>query len=306
MMKKIIFAFLAALCFSISALAQDETGFIRGDVDQDGHVNITDVTTLIDYLLTGQWPAAQAEPEVFTVNGVSFTMIPVEGGTFTMGATEEQSEWALDVELPTHEVTLSSFSIGETEVTQELWLAVMGENPSYFTGDLNRPVENVSWNNCQTFISKLNEMTGKEFRLPTEAEWEYAARGGNRGHGYVFSGCNWDDLNDYAWNITLIPNPWPDPMVLGENGYWTYPVATKKPNELGIYDMSGNVWEWCSDKYGSYSGEAQTNPTGDESGIFRINRGGSFKYDGTYCRVSKRSWIYPSLKGDDSGLRLAL
>ena len=161
-----------------------------------------------------------------TIDDVTFKMIRVEGGTFQMGSVDGQ-----DDEKPVHEVTLSSFSIGETEVTQELWEAVMGENPSFFKGS-KRPVEEVSWNDCQMFIDKLNELTGKTFRLPTEAEWEFAARGGNQSKGYTYSGSN--TLGNVAWFGDA-----------SDNG--THDVAMNFPNELGIYDMSGNVYEWCQD-----------------------------------------------------------
>lgn len=210
-------------------------------------ITIADVTALIDYLLTGNWPWVVPGVDTFTVNGVSFKMITVEGGTFTMGASDDDEE-AYYNEKPAHEVTLSSYSIGETEVTQALWLAVMGSNPSRFTGDLTRPVECVSWNDCQAFIIKLNQLTGKTFRLPTEAEWEIAARGGNESMGYKYAGGN--DINEVAW-------------YRGNSSSKTHPVATKAPNELGLYDMSGNVFEWCSDWYDSYTdADGQTNPQG--------------------------------------------
>lgn len=218
------------------------------------------------------------ENRTFTVNGVSFTMVAVKGGTFTMGATSEQTG-ADSNESPTHLVTLSDYYIGETEVTQELWQAVMGSNPSNFTGNLQRPVEKVSWNDCQTFITKLNALTGETFSLPTEAEWEYAARGGNKAQGYLYSGSN--TIGDVAWYTS-------------NSSSTTHPVKTKQPNELGIYDMSGNVWEWCSDWYGSYSSSAQTDPVGPSSGSFRVLRGGSWFNSATYCRVANRDYFTPS------------
>ena len=231
-----------------------------------------------------------ATTKTYTVGGVSFKMVAVAGGTFTMGATAEQGDDAYSGEYPTHQVTLSSYAIGETEVTQELWQAVMGSNPSWFKGNLQRPVECVSWNGCQEFITKLNQLTGETFRLPTEAEWEYAARGGNRSKGYKYAGSN--TIGDVAW-------------------YWdnssstTQTVATKSPNELGLYDMSGNVREWCQDWYGSYSSGAQTNPTGPTSGSDRVDRGGSWSNDARNCRVSIRFNDTPSSSYDDLGLRLA-
>lgn len=193
----------------------------------------------------------------FEVNGVSFDMIKVEGGTFTMGATSEQGDDVYDNEKPTHRVTLSDYMIGKIEVTQELWQAVMGCNPSYFKGD-NLPVEQVSWDDCQVFIMKLNFITGLNFRLPTEAEWEYAARGGNKSKGYKYSGSN--DIGSVAWYS-------------GNSLVRTHAVAQKSTNELGLYDMSGNVWEWCYDWYGSCSDAPQTNPIGPSSGSRHVIRG---------------------------------
>ena len=227
----------------------------------------------------------------FTANGVSFTMVYVQGGTFTMGATSEQGSDAESDEKPTHRVTLSSYYIGQTEVTQALWQAVMGSNPSYFTGNSSRPVERVSWNDCQTFIRKLNSLTGQHFRLPTEAEWEFAARGGNNSRGYKYSGSN--TIGDVAWYSV-------------NNGSSTYPVATKSSNELGIYDMSGNVWEWCNDWYGSYSSSSQTNPQGPSSGSDRVLRGGSWLSFAGDCRVSYRVSNTPGGRISVNGLRLAL
>ena len=226
----------------------------------------------------------------FTVNGVSFEMVRVEGGTFRMGATSEQGSDADGDEKPVHSVTLSGYYIGKTEVTQVLWEAVMGINPSRFKGDY-LPVENVSWDDCQEFIRKLNSMTGQNFRLPTEAEWEFACRGGNNSRGYKYSGSN--NLGSVAWYD-------------GNSGNKTHPVGTKAPNELGIYDMSGNVWEWCADWYGDYSSGAQTNPTGPYGGSNRVYRGGSWNYDVGRCRSSNRDFYYPSIRDIILGLRLAL
>ena len=243
-----------------------------------------------------------------TANGVSFNMIRVEGGTFTMGATLEEGSIAWVNENPAHQVTLSSYYIGETEVTQALWEAVMGSNPSYFKG-ANRPVEKVSWDDCQTFISKLNAITGKAFRLPTEAEWEYAARGGTRSMGYKYSGSNtMDEVGCYyenSGNSHLDETNW-DYGKLDSIGSCTHPVKQKKANELGIYDMSGNVWEWCLVWYGKYSYSSQTNPTGPSSGSNRVVRGGSWGSVAKYCRVSYRNSSTPDFRGRSLGLRLAL
>ncbi|MBQ8222990.1 MAG: SUMF1/EgtB/PvdO family nonheme iron enzyme [Bacteroidales bacterium] len=229
--------------------------------------------------------------ETFTVKGITFTMIKVEGGTFQMGATSEQGSDAYDSEYPVHSVTLSDYYIGETEVTQELWQAVMGSNPSYFSGYPQRPVEYVSWNDCQEFITKLNELTGRNFRLPTEAEWEYAARGGNKSRGYKYSGSN--TIGNVAWYYD-------------NSSSRTHDVKTKSPNELGIYDMSGNVYEWCQDWYGSYSRGSQTNPTGPSSGSPRVYRGGSWNYFARFCRVSYRDYGNPDYRYYPLGLRLCL
>ena len=240
--------------------------------------------------------ADEPKAQQFTANGVSFAMVKVPGGKFTIGATSEQGSDAHSHELPTHNVTLSTFMIGQTEVTQELWIAVMGSNPCYFGGS-NLPVENVSWNDCQRFVAKLNsllsnqpEMEGKVFRLPTEAEWEYAARGGASG-GTKYAGS--DNIDDVAWYS-------------GNSSSTTHPVATKQPNALGLYDMSGNVWEWCQDWDGDYSSSTQTDPQGPVSGNSRIIRGGCWGFSGSSCRVSCRSAYLPSDGDRDIGLRLVL
>ena len=240
-------------------------------------------------------------PGLFTVNGVSFQMVAIDGGTFDMGVDSAAVESGLANadELPMHSVTVAPFSIGKTEVTQELWMAVMNNNPSGFTGDLQRPVEQVSWEDCQEFITRLNALTGKNFRLPTEAEWEYAARGGNKSHGTIFAGG--DDISDVAW---YYGNSY---AVGADNAnYGTHPVGTKHANELGLYDMSGNVFEWCNDWYGNYSEEAQTNPTGAEEGLRRVTRGGSWYSVERDCRVTLRNYDSPSNRSYSLGLRLAL
>ena len=262
------------------------------------------------------WSASVTQSQRTIIERLIKNMVKIEGGTFTMGATAEQegeafksqkpvlqkslsglfgvmSEQEIDAyrwEKPTHQVTLSDFYIGKYEVTQEEWQAVMGDNPSYFKGD-NNPVENVSWKKCQKFISKLNELTGMQFALPTESQWEYAARGGNKSEGYKYSGSN--VIEDVAWCV-------------GNSGNKTHSVGLKKSNELGLYDMSGNVWEWCNDKKGDYSSAAQTNPIGSTTGSRRILRGGSWNDDAWFSRVSNRSHFTPSISYSYYGFRLAL
>ena len=223
-------------------------------------------------------------------NGINIEMVKVEAGSFNMGATPEMKS-PYEVEKPVHRVTLTNnYYIGKYEVTQALWQAVMGSNPSHFKGDA-LPVEQVSWKDCQKFITKLNRLTGKNFRLPTEAEWEYAARGGNKSRGYRYSGSN--TIDDVAWyeNDALSQ---------------THPVGTKQPNELEIYDMTGNVMEWCQDWYGSYSSSPQVNPTGAASGSYRVVRGGGWSDSARDCRTSDRDFISPGGCSSDLGLRLVL
>ena len=223
-------------------------------------------------------------------DGISIDMVRVEAGTFTMGATAEMKNPDYN-EKPIHRVTLTNdYYIGKYEVTQALWKAVMGNNPSGFKGD-NLPVEMVGWDDCQEFIGKLNRITGKKFRLPTEAEWEYAARGGNKSRGYQYSGSN--NLSDVAW-------------FLDNSGEMTHAVGTKQPNELGIYDMTGNVWEWCQDWYGAYSSSSQVNPTGANSGSSRMIRGGCWISGARGCRSSYRYDCTPGYRRNGVGLRLVL
>ena len=302
------------MCFSPAVAGNSVSGMV-GDVNHDGHLSIADVTTLINTVLTdgavtdindinGDHRVSISDvtmlidgllcPEQgtlrFVVNGYPFEMVIVEGGTFNMGATAEQESEALFDEYPVHEVTLSTYCIGQTPVTQELWLYVMDELPSAIE-DQECPVETVSWNDCQRFIEALNEMTGCQFRLPTEAEWEFAARGGNYSHNYKYSGS--DDYDEVAWCEL-------------NSGDLTQRVGYKKANELGIYDMSGNVWEWCQDWYGVYSEGSQTNPTGPTSGDGRVVRGGSWITEGKGCRVSERDSGDPTSQVQIMGFRIAL
>ena len=220
---------------------------------------------------------------------IGMEMVFVQGGAFMMGGTSEQVD-AYDSEKPVHEVTLSDFYIGKYPVTQKQWWQMMGNNPSKFAGD-NLPVERISWNDVQEFLSKLRSMTGKQYRMLTEAEWEFAARGGTKGKGYIYAGSN--NLNDVGWYQE-------------NSGSKTHPVGAKQPNELGIYDMSGNVWEWVNDWYGPYSSSKQTNPTGPSSGSYRVARGGSWADDAGACRVSIRFNDHPGFRYYLIGFRLAL
>lgn len=236
--------------------------------------------------------AAKREEEERLV-ALAGEMVFVESGTFTMGATPEQGSNAANDEKPIHKVTLDSFYIGKYPVTQKQWKTVMEDNPAFFEGD-DYPVESVNWIDVQKFISKLNELTGKNFRLPTEAEWEYAARGGKRSRGFKYSGS--DSLYDVGWFRD------------NSDKKITHPIGLLKGNELEIYDISGNVWEWCSDYYSStyYSESPDQNPQGPFSGTCRVFRGGSWYYDANHSRISYRNYRNPESSYDDLGFRLAL
>ena len=267
---------------------------------KDGYADYTETITITKgerKQVTATLSKGKPE-ETFTVNGISFTMKLVEGGTFQMGATSEQGDDAYGDEKPAHSVTLGSYYMGETEVTQALWKAVMGTEPSFNGGWVNDcgrgndyPAYRVSWNDIQEFVTKLNRFTGKQFRLPTEAEWEYAARGGKRSNGYKYAGSS--NIGSVAWYTD-------------NSGSKTHPVKGKNPNELGLYDMSGNVWEWCQDWYDSYSNSTQTNPIGPSNGSFRVLRGGSWYNSARSCRVSCRYCSGPDHWLSISGFRLVL
>lgn len=303
MRKMIEISALLLIIVSISSCKFSRSSNDASDISGDnGGVAVSEISTQAPERTASDGGNVKAERKgsasnqksniAFDVEGIRLIdMVYVEGGEFTMGATLKQITDAGEDEKPAHKVKLSGFYMSKYEVTQLLWTYVMGENPSYFRGDNNLPVEKVSWDDCHVFIAKLNEMTGKTFRLPTEAEWEYAARGGNKSKGYKYSGS--DDLDEVAWYGD------------GFSGR-THPVGQKNPNELGIYDMSGNVCEWCQDWYGSYTSDVQTDPTGAASGSDRVRRGGSWGNGARSCRCSSRDFIYPDYRCDSSGLRLVL
>jgi formylglycine-generating enzyme required for sulfatase activity len=281
------------------------------DINRDtARMVIESVAELLGYAPNAQPPSVvkPVQPTIQTATPtppiiscpIAGDMVFVQGGTFKMGRTlEQEGSGNYDGEKPVHDVIVSDFYIGKYPVTQGLWAQVMGNNQysSYFGKDLaaaernKLPVEQVSRNDIDVFIKRLNQQIGKKYRLPTEAEWEYAARGGNKGNGYKYSGSN--NVDDVAWYS-------------GNNGKTTHPVGTKLPNELGIYDMSGNVWEWVNDWYGRYSANAETNPQGPSSGSGRVVRGGSWSSDAYFCRVSFRYIIDPDDRNDDLGFRLVL
>ncbi len=237
-------------------------------------------------------PQKQAENVItITVGNVNFDMVKVEAGSFVMGCTSEQGSDCWGSESPYHRVTITQdYYIGKFEVTQELYEAVMGVNPSNWKA-FDRPVENVSWNDAQDFCAELSRITGRRFSLPTEAEWEYAARGGKKSTNAKYSGGS-----------SVAAVAWYD----GNSGSQTHPVGRLRPNELGVYDMSGNVCEWCQDWYGDYGSASQTDPMGSNSGYDRVLRGGCWGGNARICRVANRSFSSPGFRGSNSGFRVVL
>ncbi|HQL70685.1 MAG TPA: bifunctional serine/threonine-protein kinase/formylglycine-generating enzyme family protein [Bacteroidales bacterium] len=275
---------------SLSSLQSNTKYYARAYASNEAGIAYSDEISFT----TKQKETQQTQQTQQTQNQGSTINIPivyVSGGSFMMGCTSEQSGYCFDDEKPAHSVTVSSFYMGKYEVTQGQWKAVMGSNPSstsYGIGD-NYPVNNVSWNDIQKFITKLNQTTGKHYRLPTEAEWEFAARGGNSSNSYKYSGSN--NIGSVAWYND-------------NSGSKSHPVGTGvSPNELGIYDMSGNVWEWCSDWYKSYPGAAVSF---DYTGSHRVLRGGGWSINARFCRVSLRYYFSPVNRYFDFGFRLVL
>ena len=259
------------------------------DVNGDGAINVSDVTALINMLMSGGEGTTITVGETrvnYLINGVPFTMVKVKGGTFMMGLEGD------NLAEPVHQVTLSDYCIGETEVTQALWQTVVGYNPSHNKSNENLPVENMTWDACQTFTNRLSQLTGQNFRLPTEAEWEFAARGGNKSKGYTYAGS--DNIGDVAWYRE-------------NSGNVSHVVATKAPNELGLYDMSGNVFEWCQDYYGAYPDSALVDPQGPASGEYRICRSSAYlRYNNNnWFKCGGRTYDSPTSAAEDTGLRLA-
>jgi hypothetical protein len=258
------------------------------------------VTVLFDYddyavpisaRVTGSEYVWELKPGAldFLKDAVYIPMVSVSGDKFYMGCTSEHGGDCYNKERPAHVVIVGDFLIGKYPVTQKQWERVMENNPSEFKGN-DLPVESVSWNDAREFIKKLNAASNKRYRLPTEAEWEYAARGGVKSEGQKYAGGG--SVDEVAW--------------YDENsGETTHPVGTKRPNELGIYDMSGNVWEWVADRYGEYSATEKTNPTGPASGSTRVNRGGAWDGDARYCRTANRSDNTPESLYNSLGFRLA-
>lgn len=264
----------------------------EGYYDYDSNITITEgKVTQVDETLAKSCDIDRQDDRIdITTKGVTFTLLKVKGGDFQMGATKEQGKGKTD-EFPIHKVTLSDYYIGETEVTNELWSAIMGSNPTTQFALAKQPVNNVNWYDCQKFVNRLSSLTGLPFSLPTEAQWEYAARGGNKSKGYVYSGN--DNIKKVGW-------------YKGNSKYQIKEVKQLQPNELGLYDMSGNVFEWCSDWYGLYKSNSDNDPKGPSSGTNKVNRGGGAGDKEAFARVACRANDNPNYKSQALGLRLVI
>ncbi len=254
--------------------------------EDDGNEGVGGFSETINGIVV-TWAADITRKQMIVLTGMIQNMVTVEDGTFQMGSDESGT---YENEKPAHSVTLSGFLIGKYEVTQCEWETVMESNPSHFEGD-SLPVESVSWEIIdEQFLPKLNLMTGLSFRLPTEAEWEYAARGGRYSKGYIYSGSN--NVESVAWSKSNGSNK-------------THPVGQTVGNELGLHDMSGNVWEWCYDRLRAYKSSSQTNPV-IKLGEGRVRRGGSWRNETWACRTLYRDYSDPWDAYDNIGLRLVL
>ncbi|MDR0937891.1 MAG: formylglycine-generating enzyme family protein [Mediterranea sp.] len=288
------------ISYKLIDVASMEILDMSSDIIKNGLEGVVDATGAIAQKLFGSGGGAshspargtstrRSSPSSSSTHPAEPEMVYVEGGTFWMGCTDGQGSDCENDESPAHSVTLTSFNISKYEVTQGQWVTIMGTNPSKNARGDNYPVTNVSWSDAQEFCDRLNTATGKQYRLPTEAEWEYAARGGNQSKSYKYSGSN--NLNNVGW-------------FSGNSEGNTHPVGQKLPNELGIYDMSGNVWEWCSDWYSNYPAAMQTDPMGASSGSYRVLRGGSRSSYAPNCRVAYRHYYSPDFSSQFLGFRL--
>lgn len=264
----------------------------EGYYDYESNVNVSDEkVSIIDEELAKSCDIQRTERMIsITTKGITFNLIKVQGGKFQMGGTSEQGKAKTD-EYPLHYVNLSDYYIGETEVTNELWSAIMNSNPSNLFSRPLQPVNNVSWYDCQKFINRLSSLTGLRFSLPTEAQWEYAARGGKNSRNYKYSGSN--KIKDVAWYEGNTKNGLQD-------------VKKLAPNELGIYDMSGNAYEWCSDWYGLYKSDEETDPKGPSLGTLKVNRSGSTGEKDVLTRVACRLGSNPNNKHEGTGFRIVI
>ena len=282
----------------------------RGDVNADGFVDVSDIAAIIDIMsgksIFSETLSESGDTATFNIIGIPVKMIRVKAGSFTMGSSSYDNEkWPRKVTLT------QDYLIAETEVTQKLWVSLMGEahrptNSGYtewtttFGDGEQYPAYYLSWNLCQEFIGVLSSLTHRQFRLPTEAEWEYAARGGHKSLGYKFPGSN--DCGEVAWyeNTSSL-------LGIGDPDYGTHPVKTKKPNELGLYDMAGNIMEWCSDWYQkSFTTAALVDPQGPETGAGRVLKGGSWGSNDTFCRPAGRQVSSVDKQYQGNGMRLVI
>ena len=288
---------IALVMMAVGAAAWAAETFIYGDVNGDGKIGGQDASLILKYY-AGLIDCFPADPEceivagtLRTFAGIDFVYCPP--GTFMMGATANEQD-SDSSEKPQHQVTLTQgFWMSKYEVTQAQWRAVTGTSPSHFTGD-NRPVEMVSWNDIAAsggFIEKLNTNNpGNGFRLPTEAEWEYACRAGTTTRFYWGDDPSYSQIGNYAWYVD-------------NSGSQTHDVGGKSPNAWGLYDMSGNVWDWCQDWWGSYAAGAVLDPQGASTGSGRVVRGGNWS-DGNICRSALRSLAGPDNRYPNAGFRL--